>query len=28
MDLGKKHQLTNGRELVQKLRKVAADRGL
>jgi hypothetical protein len=28
MDLGMKHQLTNGRELVQKLRKVAADRGL
>ncbi|MBD2354997.1 hypothetical protein H6G41_10235 [Tolypothrix sp. FACHB-123] len=28
IDLGTKHKLENGRELVQKLRKLAADRGL
>ncbi|OUL28390.1 hypothetical protein BV378_07445 [Nostoc sp. RF31YmG] len=28
IDLGTKHKLGNGKELVQKLRKLAADRGL
>ncbi|BAY28008.1 hypothetical protein NIES2100_78370 [Calothrix sp. NIES-2100] len=28
IDLGTKHQLGNGRELVQRLRKLASDRGL